>query len=75
MFSKRGKFLTFVILGLSLFILFDHFVKHDGLLWQHEDFVRAFSNSVNSHEGIVFLLLVLLLGIILVDYHKSQKKH
>lgn len=74
MFTKRGKLLTIAILILNLFILIDHFKVHNGIYWQNEDFIRAITNSINSHEGIVFLLSFLLLGIIIADYHRSKKK-
>lgn len=52
--------LTIIFIIVAV-LLVHHAMIHDGIAFQEKDFKRAVLNLLNSHEGII--LLIILMGI------------
>ena len=57
-----------VILPLILFIpiiiiLIDHAYRHNGNFFDLKDFEDAYLTAIKSHEGFIFMILLVILGV------------
>ena len=59
--SVKGLFLA-SFLGIIAFLLVDHARIHNGKFATIEDFRNAIFNCVKSHEGIIFITVVFMIG-------------
>lgn len=65
--KKKHHFAILLVLiaGGILFILVHHGLIHDGLVAQEEDFENGIFNLTKSHEGIIIVAVLVLIGIII----------
>ena len=52
-----------VVAIIALFI--HHYITHDGQLYSAEDFTIAIKGLFSSHEGIIILLILIMVGVLI----------
>lgn len=59
-------YLISILLGLILLLFIDHYIKH-GYFYDIKDFENATYKLFKSHEGLIVVLVLLIIGILLND--------
>ena len=52
-----------IILGLITGLFVHHSIKHDGKFYSDEDFIIAITGLLRSHEGVIIMLLLIMVGV------------
>lgn len=48
---------------LIVLLLMHHYIEHDGIAFEEKDFKRGMLNLLNSHEGIILLIILIGVGV------------
>ena len=54
-----------ILLGAIIGLFIHHYITHDGKLYTDEDFITAVNGLVKSHEGIILLLVLIMVGVVI----------
>ena len=60
--SPQRLFLS-IFFMLIVLLLMHHYIEHDGIAFEEKDFKRGMLNLLNSHEGIILLIILIGVGV------------
>ena len=52
-----------IVAIIALFV--HHYFTHDGQLYSSDDFVKTVTTIFSSHEGIIILLILIMVGVLI----------
>lgn len=56
-------FIPFILFVPIIIILIDHAYRHNGNFFDTKDFQDAYLTCIKSHEGFIFMILLVILGV------------
>ena len=54
-----------IIIAVIIGLFIHHAFTHDGQFFSTDDFSNAIVNLLKSHEGVIILLLLILMGVLI----------
>lgn len=57
--------IPFILIIPIFIILIDHAYRHNGNFFDSKDFEDAYLTAIKSHEGFIFMILLVILGVLI----------